>query len=211
MKTGSLLPLITPEFYKLILLAIVISITCNACGLFDSDVNEATHKTQIVVGLAGHYAQTEVATVSIDGVVIGTASKNEVATKEVEPGMHKISAVDSKGKPAWSSETIEVLEQQTFKYTLLCDPAKLIVHVDQQCEQPGKTNFPLEVQIYDINSQKVPIIGSPYFYAGDNGTVQFDHGQLALYVVDAKNNIEWQNPSTYFQYGSTLSVTVYCQ
>ena len=95
------------------IICICLFLLSSSCGLFESDINKETHKSQIVIGLAGQYAKDEIATVSIDGVVVGNASFNEVATKEVEPGMYKISAIDKKGNKAWSSETVEVKEQQT--------------------------------------------------------------------------------------------------
>ena len=59
--------------------------------------------------------------------------------------------------------------------------------------------------------QLQPTSGDVFFYAGDNGTVMFDHGQRTIYITDAKQNIWFKYNSAYFPYGSTLDVDVSCQ
>lgn len=178
------------------------------CGLLDSDINKDTHKSQIVVSLTGEYAKSEIATVSIDGVVEGMASLNEVVTKEVQPGMYKVSAVDKKGKPAWSSLTIEVKENQTFNVHLECDAVKFTAHISQFCEQ--KATYPLRLFAYNEKGEQLSVTNAYFFTGEDGGTAYFDHGDISIIIADEKNKIIWQNASVFFPYGSSYSVNVFC-
>ncbi|MBK9109527.1 MAG: hypothetical protein IPM92_14420 [Saprospiraceae bacterium] len=190
--------------------SICLTFFLSSCGLLDSEINQETHKTQITVSLVGKLAADEVATVSLNGEVIGTASKNEVATKEVEPDKdYKISAVDSEGKSAWSSETVQVKAGQTLNYNLNCDHAQLKVYLEPNCQTPGKVAYPMRVNI--MRNGKLYGAANDHLYEGDTETtVDLHHGDIKININDLNQVVYWSNAVTYFKYGSTLTVTISC-
>lgn len=211
MKKNSFSQLVKPAFSKLIFITIIISITCNACGLFESDLNEETHKTQIVVQLAGELTKYEVATVSVDNEVIGTATNVDVATKEVTAGMHKVSAVDSKGEVAWNPIIVDVKEQQTFRVTLSCDPVVFTIRIADKCDEADGPDFPLNVMVRDEKGTTTLLTGHTIRDNQVTAIATSDHGFLKILIEDVNHKLWLEYPQQYFQYKSSGTVDLTCQ
>lgn len=180
------------------------------CELFESDVNKETHITQITVSLTGELSDSETATISIDGIVAGVASMGNPVAKEVDAGPHTLSFLDSRNEAAWGgSQNIVVEDKQTFNYNLVCGWVRINLKANNNCQEPGKVAFPITLELRNAGSTTfTPGRG---LYEGDReATVQIDHGEFSIVAIDKKGKIFWEAPITYYQFNTTLTVTIDC-
>jgi hypothetical protein len=179
-----------------------------SCGLLDSKANSTAHITQITVQLSGLYASKESATVSIDGVVIGTVGPTDVVTKEVAAGDHDIAATNKDGRPAWVTGSVHVDSQQTVIYSLNCDPIAVFVATAIQCESVVKGT---------LRASIVPVGGSPVVSDQAvplNGEYQFQvpAGEYYVSVVDDNTHRTFFSQGyQYLPYRSRIHADVTCQ
>lgn len=183
----------------------------NGCGLFESDVNKETHKTQIVVHLTGSLAASEMATVEIDGEFAGVATANDVVAKEVPVGEHFILARDKDGDQAWYGIPKVKIDYPgtTYDVNLICEPARLTLDIGAYCSQVSSPPFSLSVK--DNHGATKAIGGNIAVDAGKVGIVTFDHGNLSIDIIDAKNVLWHQIPLKYYQYRAESSYSLSCQ